>query len=87
MQTTLTYREQLNKLSLEVKKEIETIMLRHPSSTADSENFTTLLQWKPIILIVRRSLWIKSYMTQRKGLLTFIYQIIVTTSLAQFVWM
>lgn len=34
-QTTLTYREQLNKLSLEVKKEIETIMLRHPSSTAD----------------------------------------------------
>ena len=34
-QTALTYREQLNKLSLEVKKEIETIMLRHPSSTAD----------------------------------------------------
>lgn len=34
-QTTSTYREQLNKLSLEVKKEIETIMLRHPSSTAD----------------------------------------------------
>ena len=39
METTLTskglsYREQLNKLSLEVKKEIETIMLRHPSSTA-----------------------------------------------------
>ena len=34
-QTTLTYREQLNELSLEVKKEIETIMLRHPSSTAD----------------------------------------------------
>ena len=38
-QTTLTYREQLNKLSLEVKKEIETIMLRHPSSTADSREF------------------------------------------------
>ena len=40
METTLTskglsYREQLNKLSLAVKKEIETIMLRHPSSTAD----------------------------------------------------
>ena len=39
METTLTskglsYREQLNKLSLAVKKEIETIMLRHPSSTA-----------------------------------------------------
>ena len=34
-QTTSTYREQLNKLSLEVKKEIETIMLRHPSSSAD----------------------------------------------------
>lgn len=33
-QTTSTYREQLNRLSLEVKKEIETIMLRHPSSTA-----------------------------------------------------
>lgn len=31
----LSYREQLNKLSLAVKKEIETIMLRHPSSTAD----------------------------------------------------
>lgn len=38
-QTTLTYREQLNKLSLEVKKEIETIMLRHPSSTADFREF------------------------------------------------
>ena len=40
METTLTpkglsYREQLNKLSLEVKKEIETIMLKHPSSSAD----------------------------------------------------
>ena len=40
METTLTpkglsYREQLNKLSLAVKKEIETIMLRHPFSTAD----------------------------------------------------
>ena len=34
-QTTLTYREQLNRLSLAVKKEIETIMLRHPSSSAD----------------------------------------------------
>lgn len=39
METTLTpkglsYREQLNRLSLAVKKEIETIMLRHPSSTA-----------------------------------------------------
>ena len=39
METTLTskglsYREQLNKLSLAVKKEIETIMLKHPSSTA-----------------------------------------------------
>lgn len=33
-QTTSTYREQLNKLSLAVKKEIETIMLKHPSSTA-----------------------------------------------------
>ena len=38
-QTTLTYREQLNKLSLEVKKETETIMLRHPSSTADFREF------------------------------------------------
>ena len=40
METTLTpkglsYREQLNRLSLAVKKEIETIMLRHPSSSAD----------------------------------------------------
>ena len=40
METTLTskglsYREQLNRLSLTVKKEIETIMLRHPSSSAD----------------------------------------------------
>lgn len=39
METTLTpkglsYREQLNRLSLAVKKKIETIMLRHPSSTA-----------------------------------------------------
>ena len=34
-QTTLTYREQLNKLSQKKKKEIETIMLRHPSSTVD----------------------------------------------------
>lgn len=34
-QTTSTYREQLNKLSLAVKKEIETVMLRHPSSSAD----------------------------------------------------
>ena len=39
METTLTskglsYREQLNRLSLAVKKEIETIMLKHPSSTA-----------------------------------------------------
>lgn len=39
METTLTpkglsYREQLNRLSLAMKKEIETIMLRHPSSTA-----------------------------------------------------
>ena len=38
-QTALTYREQLNKLSIEVKKEIETIMLRHPSSTADFREF------------------------------------------------
>ena len=74
----------MNKLSLAVKKEIETIMLRHPSSTAafrelynspSMESYNSDCETFTVDEVV--------YDAEERS----IYQIIATTSLAQFVWM